>query len=141
MHKPNNTVGTYLCMLKIRDPLTDLISDPNLGTTCLLVYGISLPKLCLGDTIHARVADPVHFRPDPDPAPDPGNQNFKNRIWILLALTKNRFKQMNFFHFNHISSDTYLNDNYFFRKNGKIQLKMCKSSIFKIFFPCLYNFT
>jgi len=30
-----------------------------------------------------RVADPVHLRPDPDPA----NQNFKNLIRILLALT------------------------------------------------------
>jgi len=33
----------------------------------------------------ARVADPFHFRPDPDPA----NQNFKtrSRIWILLKKT------------------------------------------------------
>ena len=30
-----------------------------------------------------RVADPVHFRPDP------ANQNFKNRIRILLLFTKN----------------------------------------------------
>ena len=29
------------------------------------------------------VADPVHFQPDPDPP----NQNFKNRLRILLALT------------------------------------------------------
>ena len=36
-------------------------------------------------TAHTRrVADPVHFRPDPDPE----NLNFKNRIRILLALTK-----------------------------------------------------
>ena len=26
-------------------------------------------------------------------------------------------------------------------KNGKIHLQMCKTTIFKIFFPCLYNFT
>ena len=42
---------------------------------------------------HCRVADPFHFRPDPDPA----NQNFKNRIRILLALTKNQFKNLKFF--------------------------------------------
>ena len=29
----------------------------------------------------------------------------------------------------------------FIWKNGKIHLKMCKTSIFTIFFPCLYNFT
>jgi len=29
----------------------------------------------------------------------------------------------------------------FIGKNGKIHLKMCKTSNFKIFFPCLYNFT
>ena len=50
-----------------------------------------------------RVADPVHFRPDPEPA----NQNVKIRIRIriLLALTKNQFKQLNSFHINQISSD------------------------------------
>ena len=41
----------------------------------------------------SRVADPVHFRPDPAPA----NQNFVNRIRILWALTKNQFKHLNFF--------------------------------------------
>ena len=50
-----------------------------------------------------RVADPVHFRPDP------ANHNFKNRIRvrirILLALTKNQFKHLNFFHIKHISFD------------------------------------
>ena len=29
----------------------------------------------------------------------------------------------------------------FIWKNGKIHLKMCKTSIFKILFPCFYNFT
>ena len=53
--------------------------------------------------ISLRVADTVHFRPDP--APDPAIQNFKNRIRILLALTKNQFKHLNFFHIKHISSD------------------------------------
>ena len=48
-----------------------------------------------------RVADQVHFRPDPDPA----NHNFKKRIRILLALTKNQFKHLNFVHINQISSD------------------------------------
>ena len=48
-----------------------------------------------------RVADPVHFRPDPDPA----NQNFNNRIRILLALSKNQLKHPNFFHMKHIFFD------------------------------------
>ena len=39
-----------------------------------------------------RVADPVHFRPDPDPAA----QDLKSLIRILLALTKNQFKHLNF---------------------------------------------
>ena len=32
----------------------------------------------LASALFIRVADPVHFRPDP--APDPANQNFKNRL-------------------------------------------------------------
>ncbi len=46
-----------------------------------------------------RVADPVHFRPDPAPDSDPAKKNFKNRILIriLLALTKNQFTHLNFF--------------------------------------------
>ena len=51
--------------------------------------------------VAARVADPVLFRPDPEPA----YQNFKPRIRILLALTKNQFNHLNFFHINHMSSD------------------------------------
>jgi len=50
-----------------------------------------------------RVADPVHFQLDP--ATDPENQNFKNWIRILMALTKNQYKHLNFFHFKHISTD------------------------------------
>ena len=84
----------------------------------------------------ARVADPVHFWQDPDPA----NQNFKNQIRILLALTKNQFEHQNFFHINQICSDIWMVI-FFIWKNGKIHLKMCKSSIFKIFFPYLYYFT
>ena len=38
--------------------------------------------------LKSRVADPVHFRPDPDPA----NQNFEDRIRVLLALAKNKIK-------------------------------------------------
>jgi len=48
-----------------------------------------------------RVADLVHFWPDP--APDPANQNFKNQIRIQLALTKNQIKHLNFFHIKHTS--------------------------------------
>ena len=84
---------------------------------------ISLQIICI------RVADPVRFRPDPDPA----NQDFKNRIRILLALTKNQFKHQIFFQINRISSDICMMI-IFIWKNGKIHLKMCKSSIFKIFF-------
>jgi len=46
------------------------------------------------------VADPVHFRPDPDPT----NQNFEIRI--LQALTKNQFKHQIFF-INQTSSDIF----------------------------------
>ena len=53
---------------------------------CFRRYGI-IARIFLAST---RAADPVHFRPDPDPA----NQNFKNRIRILLALTKNQFKNL-----------------------------------------------
>ena len=53
-------------------------------------------------TLVSRVADPVHFRPDPDPA----NQNFKigSESRILLAL-KESIKTSKFFHIKHISSD------------------------------------
>ena len=47
--------------------------------------------------------------------PDPANPNFKNRIRILLALTKNQFKHLNFFYINQISSD----DDYFYLKKWK----------------------
>ena len=33
-----------------------------------------------------RVTDPVHFRPELAPDPDPANQNFKTGSQILLAL-------------------------------------------------------
>ena len=45
-----------------------------------------------------------------------------------------------FFHIKRISSDIWMMI-IFIWQNGKIRLKMCKSSNFKIFFPCLYNFT
>ena len=62
--------------------------------------------------------------------PDPGS------YWHL----KSQFKHLNFFHIKHISSDIWMMIivNW---KNGKIHLKMCETSFFKIFFPCLYNFT
>ena len=65
----------------------------------------------LWEGLFTRVALPVYFRQDP------ANQNFKNRIrfWILLTLTKNQFKRLNFFHIKHISSDI-LNDDYFYLK-------------------------
>ena len=40
--------------------------------------------------------------------PDPANQNFENRIRILLALIKNQFKYLNDFHINQISSDIFM---------------------------------
>ena len=86
--------------------------------------------------LHSRVADPVHFRPDPDPA----NQNFETGSRILLALTKNQLKHQIFFHVKHISSDIWMMI-IFTWKNGKIHLKMCKTSSFKIFFHCSCNFT
>ena len=76
--------------------------------------------------VEGRVADPVHFRPDPDPA----NQNFKigsGSYWHL----KNQFKHQIFFNSTiPISSDIWMMI-IFIWKNGKIHLKMCKTSIFK----------
>jgi hypothetical protein len=50
--------------------------------------------------IPIRVAEPVHFWPDP--APDPANQNFKTGSRILLALkesiqTSNIFSHQTYF--------------------------------------------
>ena len=42
-------------------------------------YPTQTPHAAAGESNVGRVADPVHFWPDPDPA----NQNFKNRIRIL----------------------------------------------------------
>ena len=54
-------------------------------------YSIIQKKFnCRGWNLMGRVADPIHFRQDPDPS----NQNFKNRIRILLALIKNQFKHL-----------------------------------------------
>ena len=77
--------------------------------------------------VSSRVADPVHFRPDPA-NPDPGSYGH----------LKNQFKHQNLFHIKHISSDIWMMI-IFIWKSGKIHRKMCKTSIFKIFFPCLYN--
>ena len=96
--------------------------------------GLSMYDLCRITWVGTRVADLVHFRP----APDPANKNFENRIRILLALIKNQFKHLNFFHIKNISSDIWMII-IFIWKNGKIHLKMYKSSLFKILFPCLYN--
>ena len=79
--------------------------------------------------VPTRVADPVHFRPDPDPA----NQYFKTGSRILLTLNKNQFKHLNFFHIKHISSDIWFMI-IFIWKNEKIHLKMCKTSFLKYFF-------
>ena len=57
---------------------------------------------CLWDV--TRVADSVHFRPDPAPDPDPANQNFKTGSRILLALRES-IQISIFFHIRHISSD------------------------------------
>ena len=71
-----------------------------------------------------RIVDPVHFWPDPDPA----NQNFKNRIRILLVPYLLTIQTSKFFHINHISSDFWMMI-IFTWKNGKIHMKMCKSPI------------
>ena len=42
-----------------------------------------------GPPVPGRVADPVHFRPDPDP--DPANQNFKTGSRIRILLKKSTF--------------------------------------------------
>jgi len=62
-----------------------------------------------------RVADLVHFMPDPDSA----NQNFSNRIRILLALTK---INSNIYIFSYLYQSyffRYLFDVFFYLINGK----------------------
>ena len=57
--------------------------------------------------------------------PDLANQNFKNRIRILLALTKNQFKQLRlFFHINQISYNIF--KVIFYLKFEKLTLKCVK---------------
>ena len=74
----------------------DFLDNNFFGSNCS--YIVARVHLIFRVIFNNRVADPVHFWPDPDPA----NQNFQNRIririWfpiqILLALTKNQFKHL-----------------------------------------------
>ena len=76
-------------------------------------------------------SNPVHFRPDPDPA----NQNVKNRIRILLALAKKEFKTSQFFfHINQISSDIWMLI-FFFLKMYNFTWKCVKA----LFFPLIHT--
>ena len=69
------------------------------------------------------VADPVHFRP----APDPANQNFENRIRIRIILALSyQFKHRNFFHIKHISFDIWM----MIKKMEKFTWK-CVKALFK----------
>ena len=85
-----------------------------------------------------RVADPVHYRPDP--APDPVNQNFKTGSRILLSLkesiqTSKFFSHQTYF-FWYFEWWLFLSE-----KMEKFTWKCVKPRFCKIFFPCLYNFT
>ena len=91
-----------------------------------LTYCTYLPTYLLGTepTEFSRVADPVHFRPDPYPA----NQKFLNRIRILPGI--NRF-----------SSDIFILF-FFTLTNLKIYLNIWKARFLKSFVgTCLYRGT
>ena len=88
-------VPTFLTSIYINDLLISLIFFQYVGTVgtsylptylfwCLGWFRIPIKVFqVMATLIRARVSDPDHFRPDPDPA----KQNLKNRILILLALT------------------------------------------------------
>ena len=70
-----------------------------------------------------RVTDPVRFRPDP------ANQNFKNRIRVLLAFTKYQYKQQIFFKY-HSDFFRYFNVDFFEPESME---KFTKALFFKKF--------
>ena len=92
----------------------------SLGTTgtyfgyVKLYAGLRIWTFLVGS---GRVADPVHFRPDPAPDPDPANHNFKtgSQIRNLLALKESI---QTFFHIKHISSDIWMMS-FFYLKTWK----------------------
>jgi len=76
--------------------LTDEDIDEGLLYAVMKNYVLTTQQLedngyPLPDPQVSRVADPVHFRPDPE------NPNFENRIRILLALIHNQFKHVKLF--------------------------------------------
>ena len=92
---------------------------------CRLVTKLVSTKL---NGIVARVADRVHFRPDPDPA----NQNVKIRSGsrILLGLKESIQTSKFFSHQTYFFWFFWMMINFIW-KNGKIHLKMCQTSIKK----------
>ena len=95
-------------------------------------WGVHRIHVATFPTLSCRVADPVHFQPDPDPV----YQNFKIRFRILLALTKNQFKHL--IYFISIRFLQVFKCWFFYLK--KFSCKCVHKSCFDIF-PCLYNFT
>ncbi len=86
--------------LNIKKFLSLFLFSLSLSSLCVIyprgrsVHSSKLQNLCGVDSKYylqqlnfliIRVADPVHFQPDPAPDPDPANQNFKtgSRIRIL----------------------------------------------------------
>jgi len=120
----NQPKGSGSDLIRIRNPGWAALSWIGVGLLGLVFFG---PWSVFVRMI-ARVADPVLFWPDP--APDPANQNFKIGCGsrILPALKESIQTSKFFSHQTYFF--LYLNDDYFFLKNGKSHLKMCKTSIF-----------
>ena len=84
-------------------------------------------------TLEGRVANPVHFWPDPDPA----NQNFKNRIRIPdpTGTYQNSIETSIFFSSHQSDFFWYLNDEYFYMKKiEKLTWKCVKALFLKYIF-------
>ena len=132
------TKGTYIGTVPEVDLLLCLLEDFPHGEDEPLSHGhrflvrlnkkkYKLSKKC---SVSDRVADTVHFRPDPDPA----NQILKNRIRIririLLALTKNLIYHLIF---SHQSSDIWMMI-FLPEKMEKFTWKCVKALFLKYFF-------
>ena len=79
----SKSISKVIMRLCVRILVASWESVLPMVNTCIRLVGRYLfMYIYLVGTVPTRVADPVHFRPDPDPA----NQNFKtgSRIRFLL---------------------------------------------------------
>ena len=122
--------------------LTDEDIDEGLLYAVMKNYVLTTQQLedngyPLPDPQVSRVADPVHFRPDPE------NPNFENRIRILLALIHNQFKHVKFFFISIRFLHIFLCLLFLSKRIEKISRKFEKAKNFTNFVTLLvyrYNF-